>query len=53
MPKGLIPQNSAYIPYAKVSSKKDKQKNKSKQPNSVQYKQRAEEIHHTQTSRGH
>jgi len=53
MSKGSIPQEAAYSGHANQPYKKEKGKNKSKQPSGRKYKERTEEIHHTQTSRGH
>lgn len=53
MSKRAIPQEPAYSGYANQPYKKNKGKTKSKQPLVRAYKQRTEEIHHAQTSRGH
>jgi len=53
MPKGSIPQEPAYSGHANQPYRKGKGKNKAKQASGRKYKQRTEEIHHTQTLRGH
>jgi hypothetical protein len=53
MSKGLIPHEPAYSGHANNPIRKADKKGSKKKPIGKRYKQRTEEMRHTQTSRGH